>query len=95
MVMKPSFNRTHSLLVLYFAAFTFAFINTAWVTEDAFITFRSVDNFLKGWEPVWNVGERVHAYTHPLWYALLIVGVGIFRKPLQNPLQACAMAGRR
>lgn len=63
----------------FFAAFTLVFIYKAWIAEDAFITFRAVDNFLKGYGPVWNVGERVQAYTHPLWYALLVVGVGVFK----------------
>ena len=67
------------LYVLYFFIFTLAFVNTAWVTEDTFITFRAVDNFLAGYGPVWNVGERVQVYTHPLWYFLLVIGIGIFR----------------
>ena len=67
------------LLYLFFIAFTLVFANVAWVGEDAFITFRAVDNFLKGYGPVWNVGERVQVYTHPLWYALLIVGIGLFK----------------
>ncbi|MBQ9578381.1 MAG: hypothetical protein IJR28_02485 [Ottowia sp.] len=63
----------------FFVAFTLVFLNVAWVADDAFITFRSVDNLLKGCGPVWNVGERVQAYTHPLWYALLIIGIGLFK----------------
>jgi arabinofuranosyltransferase len=42
-----------------------------WVAEDAFISFRVVDNLLAGHGPVYNVGERVEAYTHPLWLAML------------------------
>ena len=68
-----------ALSLVSFVVFTLVFINTAWVGEDAFITFRAVDNFLKGYGPVWNVGERVQVYTHPLWYALLILGIGIFK----------------
>lgn len=45
---------------------------TAWVSDDAFITFRVVDNALAGHGLVWNVGERVQAYTHPLWMLLLL-----------------------
>lgn len=72
-------HRAERLLYFFFIAFTLVFLNVAWVAEDAFITFRAVDNFLKGYGPVWNVGERVQVYTHPLWYALLIVGIGIFK----------------
>ena len=72
-------HRAERLLYFFFIAFTLVFLNVAWVAEDAFITFRAVDNFLKGYGPVWNVGERVQVYTHPLWYALLIVGIGLFK----------------
>ena len=71
--------RAERLLYFFFIAFTLVFINVAWVAEDAFITFRAVDNFLKGYGPVWNVGERVQVYTHPLWYALLIICIGLFK----------------
>ncbi len=50
-----------------------AFVRTAAVTEDAFITFRVIDNALNGYGLVWNVGERVQPYTHPLWALLLLV----------------------
>ncbi|MGB0678495.1 MAG: hypothetical protein ACPGUV_02410 [Polyangiales bacterium] len=43
----------------------------AWVSDDAFITFRTIDNALHGHGLVWNVGERVQAYTHPLWMLLV------------------------
>jgi arabinofuranosyltransferase len=42
-------------------------IRTAWVTDDAYITFRTVDNLVEGFGPVWNVGDRVQTYTNPLW----------------------------
>ena len=42
-----------------------------WVTEDAFISLRVVENVLAGNGPVFNRGERVEAYTHPLWIAIL------------------------
>lgn len=44
-----------------------ALVASAWMHEDAYITFRVVDNFLDGRGLVWNPGERVQAYTHPLW----------------------------
>lgn len=42
-----------------------------WVAEDAFISLRVVDNLLAGFGPVFNVGERVEVYTHPLWVGIL------------------------
>jgi arabinofuranosyltransferase len=40
---------------------------SAWVAEDAFITFRTIDNFVNGHGLRWNVDQRVQTYTHPLW----------------------------
>lgn len=54
----------HVLLLILF--FIIVFI-TAWLCDDAFITFRTIENFVTGFGLVWNVGERVQAYTHPLW----------------------------
>jgi arabinofuranosyltransferase len=44
-----------------------------WVSEDAFIDMRVVRHLLAGHGPVFNLGERVEAYTSPLWVALLAV----------------------
>jgi arabinofuranosyltransferase len=38
-----------------------------WVQEDAFINFRVIANLLAGHGPVFNIGERVEAYSDPLW----------------------------
>ena len=62
---------------LWALLFLFAWLCTAWVSEDAFITFRSVNQFLAGNGPVWNLGERVQVYTHPLWYGLLALGTAL------------------
>lgn len=52
----------------------------AWVCDDAFITLRTVDNFVHGRGLVWNVGERVQVYTHPLWMFVLSVPYFITRE---------------
>jgi arabinofuranosyltransferase len=44
----------------------------AWVCDDAYITFRTIDNFSRGLGLRWNPAERVQAYTHPLWMALMV-----------------------
>jgi arabinofuranosyltransferase len=44
---------------------------SAWVCDDAYITFRTVDNFHKGYGLTWNVNERVQVYTHPLWMTVM------------------------
>ena len=48
-------------------AFGLLLVRTAWMSDDAYITFRTVDNFLHGFGLRWNVLNRVQAYTHPLW----------------------------
>ncbi len=59
-------------VLLLCALVAWAYVRTAAVTEDAFITFRVVDNALNGYGLVWNVGERVQVFTHPLWALLLL-----------------------
>ncbi len=39
----------------------------AWMVDDAYITFRTVENFVHGYGLTWNVAERVQVYTHPMW----------------------------
>lgn len=43
-------------------------IKTAWVSEDAYITFRPIENFVNGYGMGYNPGIRVQAFTHPLWF---------------------------
>jgi arabinofuranosyltransferase len=54
-----------------FLALGYVWTVGAWVSDDAFITFRTVDNFVHGYGLTWNVDERVQAYTHPLWMLLV------------------------
>ena len=62
----------------------FILIRNLWVSDDAFITLRTVDNFLHGYGLVWNAGERVQVFTHPLWMFLLIP----FKLFIEDPLYA-------
>ncbi|MCK4632378.1 MAG: hypothetical protein KAT79_03855 [candidate division Zixibacteria bacterium] len=48
-------------------------IRSAWVSDDAYISFRTVDNFVNGYGLTWNVAERVQGFTHPLWVLLMTV----------------------
>jgi arabinofuranosyltransferase len=52
--------------VVLLALFAVVLCRTAWVGDDAYITFRTVDNLVHGYGARWNVDERVQAYTHPL-----------------------------
>jgi arabinofuranosyltransferase len=47
-------------------------VRTAWVSDDAYITFRTVDNVLHGYGLRWNVDSRVESFTHPLWLFTMI-----------------------
>ncbi|HYE85425.1 MAG TPA: hypothetical protein VEA16_03650, partial [Vicinamibacterales bacterium] len=54
---------------LVFGVLASQLLRTAWISDDAYITFRSADNLIHGFGPVWNTAERVQGYTHPLWLA--------------------------
>lgn len=51
----------------------------AWAAEDAFITFRTVQQFVHGDGLRWNVDERVQVFTHPLWMFACVPLYAIFR----------------
>ena len=64
--------KSEIFLLIFFVLFYAAIlVRTAWVSDDAFITFRTVDNFINGYGPTYNISHRVQAYTHPLWMFLL------------------------
>ena len=47
-------------------------VRSAWLCDDAFISFRSVRNVVEGHGLTYNPVERVQSFTHPLWVLLLI-----------------------
>ena len=59
--------------------FMVVLLRTAWLSEDAYFTFRSVENLAHGYGARWNVNERVQVYTHPLWFGLMSVSFFITR----------------
>lgn len=65
----PPTDATKGRIVIIGASVVFLLIliRTAWLDDDAYITFRTVDNFLNGYGLRWNIANRVQAYTHPLW----------------------------
>src|SRR5690606_12300837 len=50
---------------------TMVILRNAWASDDAYITMRTVDHFCHGRGLTWTPGERVQAYTQPLWMLLL------------------------
>jgi len=53
--------------------FTLVVFQSAWLDDDAYITFRIVDNFVNGYGLTWNVAERVETYSNPLWMFLVSI----------------------
>ena len=46
-------------------------VRGAWVCDDIFVSFRYVENWVRGAGLVFNPGERVEGYTHFLWVTAL------------------------
>ncbi len=59
-------------LLLLFTTYAVILLRSAYVNEDAYITMRTVDNFINGYGLRWNVAERVQTFTHPLWLMMII-----------------------
>lgn len=80
--LKNIFNiKLNSVVVSMLALLFLIIVRRAWVSDDAFITMRTVDNFVNNYGLTWNVAERVQAYTHPLWMFLLIPIYFLLREP--------------
>jgi arabinofuranosyltransferase len=62
----------------------------AWLSDDAFITLRTVENFLAGRGLTWNPDERVQVYTHPLWM-LVLSAAGFVTGELYHSVYAASL----
>jgi len=69
--MERTSNKNKILLISFVLVFLFVIIKNAWISDDAYITYRSIENFIHGYGLVHNVGERVQTFTHPLWFFIL------------------------
>jgi arabinofuranosyltransferase len=58
----------------------------AWMSDDAYIALRTVDNFVNGHGLRWNLTERAQAYTHPLWMFLLAAVYAPTHSPYYAPI---------
>ena len=74
-----------------FALLTISLVRTAWLSDDSYITFRTADNLVHGFGPVWNTGERVQAFTHPLWLGVFTPIYAITGEPYYTALALCAL----
>jgi len=48
-------------------------LSNAWLCDDAYITFRTADNFVHGYGLRWNPVERVQVFTNPLWMFIISI----------------------
>lgn len=71
----------------------YVFVMNAWVCDDAFITLRTVDNWVGGYGLRWNPIERVQTYTHPLWMLLLAAQYVVVRDAWVAALLASLLCG--
>ncbi len=80
---QPNHSNSLEKLLIILGLLTFLVLTTrrAWMGDDAFISLRVVDNFVNGHGLVYNLGERVQVFTHPLWLFLLSVGYFLTREP--------------
>jgi arabinofuranosyltransferase len=74
--------RPATIAGLLVVAATAVVVAYGWISDDGYITARYADNLLRGYGPVFNLGERVQGYTHPLWFLLLTPALAILQEPL-------------
>ncbi|HZN40733.1 MAG TPA: hypothetical protein VFD82_18150 [Planctomycetota bacterium] len=61
-------------LVALFGGLLLVIVRLAWVSDDAYITLRTVENLVNGVGLRWNGADRVQINVHPLWMLLLAAG---------------------
>ncbi|MBK7160343.1 MAG: tetratricopeptide repeat protein [Ignavibacteria bacterium] len=87
LIKKQTASSGNNVLYIILAALSIIFIficlNNKFVQDDAFISFRYVQNFVDGYGLVFNIGERVEGYTNLLWVLLLSV-FAFFKINLQS-----------
>ncbi len=76
----PTIIQRRLVYAFLIATFTYVFLANAWVGDDAYITYRVVWNLLHGYGAVFNPGERVQAYTHPLWMLTMSAASAVTRE---------------
>jgi len=69
--MKTTTIRNTVILALICGLFVFHSIKLEYTQDDAYISYRYVENFLDGHGLVFNYGERVEGYTNFLWIMIL------------------------
>jgi arabinofuranosyltransferase len=60
-------------VVALFVVLASIIVKSAWLGDDAYIGFRSIDNLLNGYGFRWNIDERVQVFTDPLKLLLIAI----------------------
>ena len=77
-------------LVVMLAVFS---VRTAWMSDEAFLTVRTIDNWISGAGLSWNPGVRVQVHSHPLWLFSLAGPYFLFREPYFTTLALSLIFG--
>lgn len=64
----------------------YAILSTAWVCDDAYMSFRAAWNLAHGYGLTHNPGTRVQAFTNPLWTLLHVPWLAVFDDPFYPTL---------
>jgi len=67
----------HAAALVVSALLLLLLVRTAWTSDDAYFTFRTVDNWMHGYGLRWNPLERVQAFSHPLWLMMVAAGYAL------------------
>ncbi len=91
-----SLGAEHGPIALGLVFFVYVFVQNAWVSEDAYVTFRSIEQLFAGNGLRWNPHERVQAYVHPLWFwvqaALRLFSPDVFWNAILASFFACLVS---
>jgi arabinofuranosyltransferase len=71
---QKSFPLRRVLSAIATIVFAVILFRTAWISDDAAITLRTILNVTHGFGLTFNIAERVQTYTHPLWMGVLTLG---------------------
>lgn len=81
MIHSLRFSRSSVVLAVSLGTCVFVFLRNFWISDDGYIIFRVVENFLNGYGLRWNIAERVQPYVCPLWVGLLIPFTAVAADP--------------
>ena len=67
---KNIYQTNNFLKTLAFSIIIISYLRSFWISDDALITARIIINSLNGYGPIFNIGDNVQAFTHPLWFLI-------------------------